>query len=107
MAVSAEARRPAALMRGPILKPTSLLVADYPGTTTAGTSHIFSVTAKDAFGNTATGYAGTVHFTSSDGQAALQPTQKADDNKDQQHHQRQAASVSRLRPGRRKRLRMP
>jgi len=29
------------------------------------------VTAKDAFNNTVTGYAGTVHFTSSDGQAVL------------------------------------
>ena len=31
----------------------------------------FTVTAKDAFGNTATGYTGTVHFTSSDGAAVL------------------------------------
>src|SRR5205823_375522 len=31
----------------------------------------FTVTARDAFGNTATGYAGTVHFTSSDPQAVL------------------------------------
>ena len=30
-----------------------------------------TVTARDAFGNIATGYTGTVHFTSSDGQAAL------------------------------------
>jgi hypothetical protein len=30
-----------------------------------------TVTAKDAYGNTATGYTGTVHFTSSDGQATL------------------------------------
>src|SRR5208282_4109316 len=30
-----------------------------------------TVTAEDQYGNTATGYAGTVHFTSSDGQAVL------------------------------------
>ena len=30
-----------------------------------------TLTAKDAFGNTATGYNGTVHFTSTDGQAVL------------------------------------
>ena len=29
------------------------------------------MTARDAFGNTATGYTGTVHFTSSDAQATL------------------------------------
>ena len=31
----------------------------------------FSVTARDPYNNTATGYVGTVHFTSSDGQAVL------------------------------------
>ena len=31
----------------------------------------FTVTAQDQFNNTATGYAGTVHFTSSDGNATL------------------------------------
>ena len=30
-----------------------------------------TITLKDAFGNIATGYVGTVHFTSSDGQALL------------------------------------
>src|SRR5206468_43756 len=39
--------------------------------TTAGTAHTFTVTARDAYGNAATGYAGAVHFTSTDGQAAL------------------------------------
>src|SRR5207302_2041082 len=38
---------------------------------TAGTAGSLTVTAKDAYGNTATGYRGTVHFTSSDAQAAL------------------------------------
>ncbi len=39
--------------------------------TTAGAAHNVTVTAYDAFGNTATGYTGTVHFTSSDIQAVL------------------------------------
>ncbi len=46
------------------------VVSGYPATT-AGTSHTFSVTAMDAYGNVATGYRGTVHFSSSDVQAAL------------------------------------
>ncbi len=37
----------------------------------AGTPFTVTVTAEDAHGNTATGYTGTVHFTSSDGQAVL------------------------------------
>jgi hypothetical protein len=45
-------------------------VSGYPATT-AGTSHSFTVTAMDAYGNVATGYRGTVHFTSSDTQAGL------------------------------------
>jgi trimeric autotransporter adhesin len=45
-------------------------VSGYPATT-AGTSHSFTVTATDAFGNVVTGYRGTVHFTSSDAQAGL------------------------------------
>ncbi|MGN1291078.1 MAG: beta strand repeat-containing protein, partial [Bradyrhizobium sp.] len=40
-----------------------------PGT--AGVAGSATITALDAFGNVATGYAGTVHFTSSDGQAVL------------------------------------
>src|SRR4029077_3524862 len=42
-----------------------------PSSGTAGTAFNVTLTAKDAFGNTATGYTGTVHFTSSDGQAVL------------------------------------
>ena len=38
---------------------------------TAGTAGTFTVTAYDAYGNVATGYTGTVHFTSSDPQAVL------------------------------------
>src|SRR5205085_2398202 len=42
-----------------------------PASATAGSAFNFTVTAEDQFNNTATGYAGTVHFTSSDGQAVL------------------------------------
>jgi hypothetical protein len=49
----------------------SFAVSGYATTTTAGVSHTFTLTARDAFGNVATGYAGTVHFSSSDSQAGL------------------------------------
>jgi hypothetical protein len=42
-----------------------------PASATAGTSVSFTVTALDASNSTVTSYAGTVHFTSSDPQAAL------------------------------------
>jgi hypothetical protein len=42
-----------------------------PATATANTFFNFTVTALDQFNNTATGYIGTVHFTSSDAQAVL------------------------------------
>src|SRR5207253_2656264 len=42
-----------------------------PATKTAGESFSITVTALDAFGNVATGYTGTVHFTSSDPLAIL------------------------------------
>src|SRR5206468_2505588 len=42
-----------------------------PGTSTAGTRFSLTVTALHAFNNTATGYTGTVHFTSSDTQPTL------------------------------------
>lgn len=44
-----------------------------PPTATAGIPFNLTVTAIDAFGNTATGYTGTVHFSSNDGQAVLPP----------------------------------
>jgi hypothetical protein len=50
---------------------TTFTVAGFPSPTTAGTAHSVTVTALDAYGNVATGYRGTVHFTSSDAQAAL------------------------------------
>ncbi len=49
---------------------SKFVVSGYPATT-AGTSHNFTVTATDAYGNVVTGYRGTVHFASSDTQAAL------------------------------------
>jgi hypothetical protein len=49
----------------------SLAVAGFPGSETAGVSSNLTVMAKDAFGNSTPAYAGTVHFTSSDGQAVL------------------------------------
>src|SRR5258706_9980560 len=42
-----------------------------PSSATPGTAFSFTVTARDQFNNTDTSYAGTVHFTSSDGQAVL------------------------------------
>src|SRR5207244_3554626 len=39
--------------------------------TTAGNALDITVTAQDEFGNVDTGYTGTIHFTSSDGQALL------------------------------------
>src|SRR5262249_25269242 len=50
---------------------STFTVAGFSSTTTAGAAHNFTVTAKDPYGNTARGYRGTVHFTSSDAQAAL------------------------------------
>ena len=51
----------------------SRLALSTTATPTAGTSFSFTVKAFDRFGNTATGYAGRVHFTSSDGAATLPP----------------------------------
>ena len=50
---------------------STLLVAGLPSLTTAGDSHTVTVTARDFFGNVVTGYAGTLHFSSSDPAAAL------------------------------------
>jgi uncharacterized repeat protein (TIGR02059 family) len=51
--------------------PAASLVASAPASTTAGAGLGVTVTAKDAYGNIATGYAGTVSLTSTDAQAAL------------------------------------
>jgi hypothetical protein len=55
---------------GTLVGPAKFLVAG-PQTSTAGVALTFTVTAVDAAGNTATGYAGAVHFTSSDSSATL------------------------------------
>ncbi len=46
-------------------------VAGYPSPTNAGLARNFTVTAMDPYGNLATGYTGTVHFTNSDSTATL------------------------------------
>jgi hypothetical protein len=60
--------------KGILVTPASaivLKVAPSTGTTTAGASFSATVTALDPYGNIATGYAGTVTFSSSDPQAVL------------------------------------
>jgi hypothetical protein len=49
----------------------SSLAVSFPTTTTAGVVQFFTVAAVDAYGNAATGYAGTVLFSSSDARAVL------------------------------------
>src|SRR5262249_44361467 len=49
----------------------SFVVSRFPASLPAGLGGRATVTARDAYGNTATGYTGTVHFTSSDPQAVL------------------------------------
>jgi hypothetical protein len=50
---------------------SSFRVEGFPSSVTAGTAASLTVTALDAYGNVATGYAGTVHFASTDPLAAL------------------------------------
>src|SRR5262249_52647827 len=50
---------------------STLIVTGYPSPIQAGTGGSFTVTARDVFGNTVTGYTGTVSFSSSDAQAGL------------------------------------
>ena len=50
---------------------STMPVTDFPASTTAGVAHNITVTLKDAYGNIASGYSGTVHFTSSDAKATL------------------------------------
>jgi hypothetical protein len=62
-----------AMQAGIVVTPAAaatFVVAGFPATT-AGVAHSFTVTAKDAFGNVTTNYAGTVRFGSSDVQAGL------------------------------------
>jgi uncharacterized protein (TIGR03437 family) len=48
-----------------------IVISETPTTVTAGAAFTFTVTAEDAAGNVATGYTGTLHFTSSDLNAVL------------------------------------
>ena len=48
-----------------------LVLSGYPSPTTAGVAQKITVTAEDRYGNVATGYTGTIHFTSSDGHATV------------------------------------
>jgi len=48
-----------------------MTVTGFPSTTTAGVARNFTVTLRDQYGNVATGYTGSVRFTSSDGKAVL------------------------------------
>ncbi len=50
--------------------PTAFVVSGYPGTT-AGVANTFTVTVRDSIGQVATGYTGTVVFSSSDVRAGL------------------------------------
>ena len=51
--------------------PAATLTATAPSPATAGTGLAVTVTAKDAYGNIATGYTGTVSLTSTDPQAVF------------------------------------
>jgi hypothetical protein len=68
---------------GVLIKPAaaSAFVASFPATTTAGAAQPFTVTAYDSYGNVATGYTGTLTFSSSDIQAGL-PANYTFTNKD-------------------------
>jgi hypothetical protein len=48
-----------------------LAVTGFPTTDVAGVAHPVTVTARDTYGNVATGYRGTIHLSSSDPSAAL------------------------------------
>jgi hypothetical protein len=50
---------------------SSLSITGLPATVKVSTAYTFTVTAKDPYGNTATSYRGTVHFTSTDSRAVL------------------------------------
>src|SRR5262249_55076464 len=50
---------------------SALQLTGFPTPTTAGVAQSLTVTAVDAYGNRASGYTGTIHFTSSDSQAFL------------------------------------
>ena len=49
----------------------SQFVLSAPASVTAGVPFSLTLTVKDAYGNVVTGYAGTIHFKSTDGTASL------------------------------------
>ena len=53
------------------IMPAAHFAVSAPDSATVGTAFSFTVAALDQFGNTATGYVGTVHFSASDGAAVL------------------------------------
>lgn len=53
---------------------SNMIVSGFPSPITAGVAGSFTVTLKDAYGNIATLYTGTVHFASSDAKAVLPAT---------------------------------
>src|SRR2546426_6542315 len=57
----------------PALAASALAVSGLPSSVISGVAATVTVTAKDASGNTATGYTGTVHFSSTDPSALLPP----------------------------------
>jgi hypothetical protein len=60
-----------------VVQPASaatLSVSGYPSSTVAGTSHSFTVTALDQYGNLATGYTGTVKFMATNDAVAVLPS---------------------------------
>jgi probable HAF family extracellular repeat protein len=59
-----------AVLLTPVPSP-SMALSGFPSTTTAGAAHNVTVTVLSPDGSIDTGYTGTVHFTSSDPQAAL------------------------------------
>ena len=61
----------AAITVNPAAAATLDAVAAHPPRSPPAAAASVTVTAKDAFGNTATGYTGTVHFTTTDGAAGL------------------------------------
>jgi hypothetical protein len=59
---------------GVVVKPANaavLVVSGFPPSATAGTGYTFTIVLEDAYGNVATGYRGTIRFSSSDASALL------------------------------------
>jgi hypothetical protein len=60
-----------ALNRNDWSGPTYIDVSGFPSSLTAGVAGTFTATIRDSFGNTVTGYRGTVQLSSTDSQAVL------------------------------------